>query len=208
MRSDLVRLLGLGALVGIGGCVSGTEPTTLKPEVPKFTCLANSATMRLPADQRANLPAFGPRQPDDDFVAISQTVPGGFAGVFKIEGTLILTFVDPATANANRQQITGAFASRGYDFFVDLSKAEYRDARWTFAELDEWFRYIVPRLSAAGVSSLDINEQANTLAFGVIDEDARTRLEARLASLGVSCNLVTTVIQQPAEPLWPVAMAF
>lgn len=201
MKSDLVRFLGVSALIGIGGCVSGTEPTTLKPEVPKFTCLANSATMRLPADQRANLPAFGPRKPDDDFVAISQTVPGGFAGVFITEGTLVLTFVDPTAANANRQQITGAFASRGYDFFADLSNAEYREARWTFAELDEWFRYIIPALSVAGVSSLDIDEQANTVAFGVIDEDARTRLEARLASLGISCNLVTTVIQAYAEAL-------
>lgn len=39
------------------------------------------------------------------------------------------------------------------------------------------------------------DEKANTIAFGVIDEAARTRLEARLSSLGVSCNLVTTVIQ-------------
>lgn len=201
MRSDLVRFFGVGALIGIGGCVSGTEPTTLKPEVPRFTCLANSATMRLPEDYRANLPAFGSRQPDDTFVSISQTVPGGFAGLFLEEGKLVLTFVDPATANANRQQISDALASRGYDFFADFATAEYRGARWTFAELDEWYRYLMPNaFMVNGVSATDINEQANTIAFGVIDEDARTRLEARLASLGTSCNLVTTVIQAYAEP--------
>jgi hypothetical protein len=204
MNKDLVRLFGLLAIASVGACSSVTEQSDPKPEVPKLTCLSNSATMRLPADLRAALPAFGPRMPDDAYVSISQSVPGGFAGVFFEDNHFVLTFVDPATANQARAQIQQAFESRGVGGSgLDVATAELRGARWTFAELDEWYRYIIPSLSGpgSGVSSSDIDEKANTISFGVIDEAARAQLEARLASLGVSCNLVTTVIQPYATIL-------
>jgi hypothetical protein len=157
--------------------------------------------MRLPADLRTTLPTFGARRPDDEFVSISQSVPGGFAGVFFEEGHYFLTFVDPATANEARSEIQQAFTSRG--FGIDVTTAEIRGARWTFAELDEWFRYIIPKLvgPGSGISSIDIDEKANTISFGVIDETARGDLEAQLASIGVSCNLVTTQIRPYAIAL-------
>jgi len=170
-------------------------------EVPKFTCLSNSATMRLPADLRATLPpAVGQRVPDDAFVSISQSVPGGFAGVFIENDRFVLTFVDPAIADQFRPEIQQAFASRGFGSEIDVATAEFRAARWTFAELDEWYRYIIPRLSEPGSgSSSDIDEKANTLLFGVLNETERAQLEGQLSSLGVSCNLATTRIQPPAE---------
>ena len=170
-------------------------------EVPKFTCLSNSATMRLPADLRATLPpAVGQRVPDDAFVSISQSVPGGFAGVFIENDRFVLTFVDPPIADQFRPEIQQAFASRGFGSEIDVATAEFRAARWTFAELDEWYRYIIPKLfgPGSGISSSDIDERANTISFGVIDEAARARLETQLTSLGVSCNLVTTRIQSYA----------
>ncbi len=86
-----------------------------------------------------------------------------------------------------------ARSSRLASIVTSLSES----ARWTFAELDEWYRYITPKLLTldSGISTSDIDEKANTISFGVIDEASRARLEARLSSLGVSCNLVTTVIQ-------------
>jgi hypothetical protein len=196
MKTNLVRLSGFLAVSAVGACSSVTEAPQFG--VPKFTCLSNSATMRLPADLRATLPVFGLRRPDDAYVSISQSVPGGFAGVFFEGGHYVLTFVDPARANQARPEIQQAFTSRG--FGIDVGTAEFRGARWTFAELDEWYRYIIPKLSGPGSrSSSDIDEKANTLSFGVIDETERAQLEAQLTSLGVSCNLVTTRIQPPAE---------
>lgn len=203
MNTNLVRLSGFLALSTVGACSSVTEVSAPKPEVPKFTCLSNSATRRLPADLRATLPAFGSRQPDDAYVAISQSVPGGFAGVFFEDNHYVLTFVDPARANQARSEIQQAFESRGFGPGMDVTTAEFRGARWTFAELDEWYRYIIPKLSGpgSGISSSDIDEKANTISFGVIDETARAQLEAQLTSLGVSCNLVTTRIQPYAIAL-------
>src|SRR5205807_3702661 len=162
-------------------------------------CLSNAATMRLPADRRATLPAFGPRQPRDAYVAISRSVPGGFAGVFREGNHFVLTFVDPARANRARPEIQQALASRGAGLpGMDVATAEFRSARWTFAELDEWYRYIISKGLASDISSTAIEEQANTISIGVIDEAARAHVEARLAALGVSCNLITTVIQPSA----------
>jgi hypothetical protein len=198
MHTNVVRLTGFFVLAVAGACSSATEVTAPAPEIPKYSCLANAATMRLPAALRGTLPTFGPRNPDDAFVAISHSVPGGFAGVFIEDEKLVMTFVDPVTANRARPVIQEAFTSRGFggaDF--DVRKAEFRGARWTFAELDEWYRYITPRIGgpSSGISSFDIDEKANTVALGVIDEPTRANVEAQLSTLGVSCNLVTTVIR-------------
>ena len=205
MTVKYVRLVGLAALTSLGACgsVSDVAPRPdldLNAQAPKFSCLANSATMRVPADLRATLVPFGRRVPDDAYVAISQSVPGGFAGVFFEDNHYVLTFVDPEAGNGARSQIQQAFDSLhvgGTNF--SAANAEIRGARWTFAELDEWFRYIIMQSKVfapgSGVSSVDIDEKANTVAFGVIDETARNLLESRLASLNVSCNLVTTVIR-------------
>jgi hypothetical protein len=203
MKTKLVRWLGLVAVTAAWACGGATDlsaPIPV-PETPKFSCLSNAATMRLPEDLRATLPSFGFRSPDDAFVAISNSVPGGFGGVFVEGSQLVLTFVDPATANQSRAQITQEFANRGFSGpGWDFAHAEIRGARWTFAELDEWYRYIVPKVGSpqSGISSTDIDEKANTISIGVIDEASRARLESKLASLNVSCNLVTTRIQQYA----------
>ena len=203
MKTHLVRCIALLTLTGAAACTSTTDvvKSTMDAEVPKFTCLDNTRTMRLPADLRATLPTnFGFRLPDDEFVTISNSVPGGFAGVFiENDNHFVMTFVDPAAADQARPQIQQAFDALDYGIFrLDVAKAEFRPARWSFAELDEWYRYIIPKGvggPGSGVSFTDIDEKANTLTFGVIDEAARARLESQLASLNVSCNLVTTVIQ-------------
>jgi hypothetical protein len=204
MKSNLVRLLCVLSL-GIGGCSSVTEPLAPVPEVPKYTCLSNSATMRLSAELRASLPTFGPQGLHDAYVAISQNVPGGFAGMVWEVNHYVVTFVEPEKANLARTEIEQALVTyKAVSALTDLRTLEIRGGvRWTFVELDEWFRYIVINGAhgVGGVSSWGIHEGANTIEFGVIDESARARLEANLNSLGVSCNLVTTVIQQYPKAL-------
>src|SRR6266513_2283860 len=109
MNTNLVRLFGFLVSAALGACSSATELSAPKPEVPKFTCLSNSATMRLPADLRATLPAFALGMPDDAYVSISQSVPGGFAGVLFEDNHYVLTFVDPTKANEARSAIQQAF---------------------------------------------------------------------------------------------------
>jgi hypothetical protein len=198
MKIGFVGLFGIVSVGFVGACSSATEPVLPELPVPKFTCTSNSATMRLPAELRETLPALGPRQPDDAYVAISRSVPGGFAGLFKEGNLWVLTFVDPVAAEASRTAIQQAFAGRtGVPTFLDVANAKFRSAQWTFAELDEWYRYIVwdEAIFLHGAYTSDIDERANTIDFSVVDEAARAKVEARLATLGVSCNLVTTTIR-------------
>jgi hypothetical protein len=209
MRRGAVYCLGFLSLAGATACSSATDPATkdrvLDDETPRFTCVDNSPPMRLAADLRANLPPFGQRFPDDAYVAISQSVPGGFAGVFFEDNHFVMTFVDPTTADGARVTIQAAFANHTYPVpQLDVTKAEFRGAKWTFAELDEWFRYLMISnvfAQGTGVSAVDIDEKANTVAFYVIDEASRSLLESKLAALGVPCNLVTTNIMAYAEAL-------
>ena len=205
MKTELVRVLGFFVVAGIAACSGATQISAPPPEIPKFTCLSNSATFRLPADLRATLPLFKLGMPDDAYNSISQSVPGGFAGVFFEDNHYVMTFVNPARADQARAQIQQAFVSAGLDFRgFDAKTAEIRGVQWSFGELAEWHRYIAISLHAApvsGISSSDIDEHANTLSYGVIDEAARAQLEARLSALGVSCNLVTTVIEPYAQAL-------
>lgn len=207
MKGSVVGSLGLITVVGISGCKSATdvglESLTPPTNNPKFSCNATSATMRLPDNLRATLPTFAARSPDDAFVSVAKTVPGGFAGLYFDNDHFVVTFVDPATANQSRSEIIQALIDRNIGGqSLDAPSTEFSGARWTFADLDDWYRYILPKVGGqdSGISSSDIDEKANTLAFGVIDEDARARLESKLASLHVSCNLVTTVIQAYPVP--------
>ena len=205
MKAELVRALGFVVVAGTAACSGAKSITAPPPEIPKFSCLSNSATFRLPADLRATLPLFKLGMPDDAYESISQSVPGGFAGVFFEDDHYVMTFVDPPKADQARAAIQQAFVNFGVGGTrIDARTAEIRGVRWTFAELAEWDRYILISIHnnpVAGISSSDIDEHANTLSFGVIDETSRAHLEARLASLGVSCNLVTTVIQPYAQAL-------
>ena len=205
MKTELVHVLGFFVVAGIAACSGATQISAPPPEIPKFTCLSNSATFRLPADLRATLPMFKLGMPDDAYASISQSVPGGFAGVFFEDNHYVMTFVDPTAADRARAEIQQAFVNLGVGGTrIDARTAEIRGVRWTFAELAEWDRYILIGIHAnpvSGISSSDIDEHANTLSFGVIDETSRARLEARLATLKVSCNLVTTVIQPYAQAL-------
>ena len=205
MKSNLVSSLYVFGLAVMAGCNGVTEPAVPAPEIPKFTCLSNSHTMSLPAELRAALPpSSGGRGLQDAYLAISQSVPGGFAGMVWETNHFVLTFVEPEKANAARAEIERALVTnRAVAPGTDLRTVEIRGGvRWTFVELDEWFRYFVEqRLFVPGVSGWGIDEGHNTIHVAVIDETSRAQLEAKLASAGVSCNLVTTVIQLYAQAL-------
>lgn len=201
MNQNLVRFVGLLGVISLAACnnaVTDVGPVLAAPEVPKFSCVSNAATMPLPAEMRVPWRTTS-RDTNDELASISQSVPGGFAGIFYEDNThLVLTFVNPAVANESRASIQQVFNAS--PFSVDVSKAEFRSARWSFDELNEWYRYITVKLDwPNGVSFTDIDEKANAINIGVIDEAARSQLESQLAALNVSCNLVTTVIQAYAS---------
>ncbi|HEY8176876.1 MAG TPA: hypothetical protein VIF32_14355, partial [Gemmatimonadaceae bacterium] len=89
-------------------------------------------------------------------------------------------------------------AAKGSAGSFPFEKAVALKARWDFAQLSEWFAYVVPRaVEGENWRSLDIQEAHNRLEFGVADEETRHAVEARLKTLDIPCNLVALFLQDP-----------
>ena len=139
--------------------------------------------------------------PDDEWARIARELPGGFAGVFfdtspaqgarHVQGPLVVMLTD----TSHREETLAALAPRIAAMYggrlLDVRGAIVRRARWDFAQLYDWSHYLMTTAWMRGdVTSSDIDEVRNHIAYGVVDEEAKRRLEMRLAALGIPCELV------------------
>jgi len=121
--------------------------------------------------------------PDDRWADLAATVPGGFGGAFYDSAhTPILMLTDPAQAAAAKEALAGKLG-----FLPQY--ATVRQARWNFAQLVDWFNYIVPRLDAP-FGLADKDEGINRIRFSAASVEARDRLVRSLAKLPLPCDLV------------------
>jgi hypothetical protein len=219
-RDSALRLVAcalLSALVACAGSAPsspGQETDTFAPEPDKSFRLADigkactpesPATVldgarldSLSADSRARR-----GYADEIWVTLARTVPGGVGGVFVDKGVGYLWLVDPA----KRSEAIAALSATS--FGASLQQANFPlqnvvvlKARWDFAQLADWYAYVLPR-AVFGVrwSFADIQEARNRLEFGVVDETARVDLERRLQALDLPCNLIAIQIRPPAVAL-------
>ena len=110
--------------------------------------------------------------PDTRWADLATVVPGGFAGTFyDSTHTLILMLAEPAQASAAKR----ALAEHG----LALQQATVRPARWNFAQLVDWFDYILPRLGVPAAADKD--EALNRIRFSVTSIELRDRVIAALS---------------------------
>jgi hypothetical protein len=186
------------AVVVSAACSSATEPTS--PEVvpagvsdPAWavigkTCTPSSSVTAVPRARLDSAPPLthGPvRTVDDEWADIARQVPGGFAGIILENGTPVIFLVD----TTQRQQ---AFAGLQGRLSVPggFAAAKVRAARWNFAELADWYRYLLVQPLWAQISSADIDEAKNRISFGAPDSTSRAKIEQSLAKLDLPCYLV------------------
>lgn len=126
--------------------------------------------------------------PDDQWAALARTVPGGFGGVYyDANHTFTVVLVDPSKKN----QAFSALHAAG--LFVD--GAAVAKGRWNFAQLYDWLAYIQDRSPAVtGLRTVDIDELANRLAFGLADSSSIHAFDSTLARMNLPCFLVNTDI--------------
>jgi hypothetical protein len=137
---------------------------------------------------------------------LSRRAPGGFAGIFYDtpaavssngrpgNGPPVLLLTDPAQAAAAKAALAPALP------YFDIAGAEVRPARWTFAQLYDWYRYLRQEAriwSESAVTMSDINELWNRIEIGVANEPARVELTRRLNTMSLPCDLVHVLIVQP-----------
>lgn len=186
-------------LVGCGGSDAPSAPTTQPPSATAVRLAAcEGPALSLPAALAATLPSVEPTDRaytiDDRMAALARRAPGGFAGVFYDQGRPVLLLTDPAQAAAAKLALAPELAN------FPVADAEARPARWDYAQLNDWYRYVRRQglsVAASGVVSTDLDEAANRLHFGVLDAATRDRLAARLTELGVPCDLVLVSLQSP-----------
>jgi hypothetical protein len=169
------------------------------------------APLALSEDRREALPkASKDATPtaEDRLAALALSEPGGFAGSY-LEAPASSTSA-PSTRGARRLVIRLARSAdqdaalraivpklreiSGSD--VDRGGVVVAPARWDFAQLVEWRRFLEPHAHAvAKIRSTDIDAPHNRIAYGVPSRSDRVALLEHLGTLHIPCGLVEVVVR-------------
>jgi hypothetical protein len=124
-----------------------------------------------------------------ELAALAARIPGGWGGVFLENGrpTHLLTDL------SKRDQALAALRSEGRAVSPSVV---FKQGRWDFGQLYDWYRYLQDEVYAVGgISFSDINERSNRLEYGAVDERTRLRVELTLSRLDLPCFLVAVAIK-------------
>ncbi len=127
------------------------------------------------------------RTVDDLWTDIARTTPGGFAGLTSYpDGHRILMLTSPRDSAAAKAALVPLFPG------VDVKGAVVQQARWTFAQLAEWYYYLIsiPSPRNAHITLTGIGRVDNRIDYGVADEAGREVLVEQLKTLNLPCDLM------------------
>jgi hypothetical protein len=197
VRPMKLFFVGLAAL-SLAGCRSPVDvspgplfddPTVRWANLTK-ACPSNAAAVPLSADKRIALSAGSSRTIDDMDAEVARKIPGGWGGRFFLEnGTTNMFLVDPSQKDA----AIAALNATGIAVTADIN---VRQGRWDFGQLYDWYHYVLANsLQSVAWSGTDIQEARNRIEIAVINEGERSKLEAKLSSLGIPCYLVAIYIR-------------
>lgn len=189
-----IGLLGLACLV-VASCSESVGPKGFA--APYFDeawpgqwadvgrdCPVNAPAYDIPADARGSLPPGGF---DGIWADLARRAPGGWGGVFLVDGVFTMYMLDPSQKQAALNFL------RSEDFPIPIpNSVVVRQGRWDFAQMFDWARYLRSSVyhGVEGVWFADIQEARNRLEYGVVDEPTRRRVEEVLTALEVPCFLV------------------
>jgi hypothetical protein len=174
---------------------SAASPTSTPKNLPLASTQLRVADcdgppLSLPANLRATLTArTGQDVPDDHWADLAEQIPGGFAGVLYSDGKPVLMLTRPDQAAAAKKALAADPTLKGFD----IAHAEVRRARWDFAQLVDWYDYLLGHTSVwntPGMVSGDKNEGTNRISFGIETEAGRQELKRKLLAVNVPCDLV------------------
>jgi hypothetical protein len=83
---------------------------------------------------------------------------------------------------------------------LDIAHAEVTKARWDFAQLVDWYHYLIGHASVwdtPGMVNSETNVRTNRIYFGSETEAGRQELKRKLLAVNVPCDLVQ--IGPPSE---------
>ena len=180
---------------------------------PVSSCDASAPLELSPARRDSLTPPDDGNQPDAMWARLARRVPGGFAGVY-LEAVpwngngepvrpqrIVMRLVRPAEGRQAFGRILPLLGPSIGGVRLDSASVRVEPARWDFAQLDEWRRYLDPRVMVPGRTSADTDEGKNRIFYGVPTAGERDTLLARLRALRVPCGLVAVEIMGIPRPL-------
>lgn len=170
------------AVLTVIACNKPVSVTPTPAAAPVRLAQCEGPPLSLPDSLARQLPPRTGRMiPDDRWADLATTVPGGFAGFFyDSTHTPILLLTQPTQAVAAQRALAGKIGLP--------PNATVRQARWDFAQLVDWFNYLLPRLGV-GVTA-DKDESIDRIRFSVTSIAARDSVVRALAALPLPCDLV------------------
>jgi hypothetical protein len=207
MRQQKLVVMGafLGILLEACATLSKQSPPSIKKrgsstDVRVADC--DGPALSLPPELRSILePRTGRMDPDDHWADIAERIPGGFAGIlYDLNGKPILMLTNPEQAPEVKKALVSDYSFRHFD----LTGAQVLQARWSFAQLVDWYNYLWDHTSIVktkGMVGGDKDEGTNRIYFAVETEAGRQQLTEQLRALGVPCDLVRIGIASKPYPL-------
>jgi hypothetical protein len=219
--SLLARTLLLGVL--LHACARAPVRDTGEPSRAPVVSPHDSSWARLsracPADAPIRLAPVRPppaqgrvRARDAQTAALSREAPGGFGGLFidydppsapgterRLDTRHVVVFLVDTT---QREAALRALESPTHPDRLPLNVvgARIRPARWSFAELYDWYGVLLNVLARDGIVTTGIDQKHNRILFGVKNAAARQRLERQLARLDLPCFLVGVRVDRARVP--------
>ena len=217
--SLLARTLVLAVL--LPACARAPMPGTGEPPRAPVVPPHDSSWARLsrtcPNDAPVRLAPVRPSPPgrvmrDAQTAELSRQAPGGFGGLFidydsssppgterRLETRHVIVFLVDTTQRdaALRALETPTHPDR---FPLNVVGARVRPARWSFAELYDWYGLLLSVVAREGIVTTGIDEKHNRILFGVENAAGRQRLERQLARLDLPCFLVGIRVDGPRAP--------
>jgi hypothetical protein len=185
--------------------------TVFLPNVWQLSAACDAkAPLALTADRRAALPkapAGAGTTIDDRWAALAASAPAGFAGSYlETPSTpaapsarggrrLVVRLARPSEQDAALRALVPKIREiSGAD--VDRGGVVVAPARWDFAQLVEWRRFLEPHAHAvAKILSTDIDEAHNRIAYTVPSRSDRGTLIEHLGTLHIPCGLVEVTVR-------------
>ena len=164
------------------------------------------------APPRAPPPPGRVRTRDDHAAELARHVPGGYGGLYveydpplQPDGAIrfetrrvVISLVDTTQSEAALRALSST--AHPAQPPLNVAHARTRPARWSFAELYDWYGLLHSMVWREGTVTSGINEKENRIVYGVENAAGRERLERRLARLDLPCFLIGVLVARPFVP--------
>jgi hypothetical protein len=162
-------------------------------------CTTESASNPLPdslRDTSAHPFAWAHGNEWEDKANLTRDIPGGFGGIGhrRVHPRTVVYLLDTTKLS----DAVTVLVSKG--LLPPNPVVAAAQARFSYSQLYDWFRYIHMHIRGVAVSGWTLDERRNRIFYMVVDEPAAVNLGRRLAEMNAPCFLVALEVTGEIRP--------